>query len=330
MAGLNNRTRRSLRKVPAFIEAELSKLGNEFYVAVVQRIAIPDIQAGQYAHVGLSFNNGQLAVSAASAPAPEHGRYARFNINGQEIVRRDLPKIDKTITFINPRLFGITGNSCTITQTRHVFQREQIPPRQHEIEASVLLADGDTCIAKFGIHKQFSRASANFDRELLFALNLLQETVRGVNVFATNATTQDYLGSIQVHWEILPAGERESNIRLILSSFRPKSEEERAALEQRANERYDFFETLGYRHIIHGTGGMSGYMGAVVGDDVVVFEHLTPGNGIYILFADWATQSQRTKTDLLTNANEGNDYVRITHSGDWQLRVRNEIAARIQ
>jgi hypothetical protein len=70
-------------------------------------------------------------------------------------------------------------------------------------------------------------------------------------------------------------------------------------------------------------------MGALVKDDVVVFEHLTPGNGIYMLFDDWAEQSKRTKTDLLTYGEEGKDYIRITHTGDWQLRVRNELASRI-
>ena len=46
-----------------------------------------------------------------------------------------------------------------------------------------------------------------------------------------------------------------------------------------------------------------------------------------MLFADWAEQSQRTKTDLLTHGEEGKDYIRITHTGDWQLRVRNELAS---
>jgi hypothetical protein len=44
------------------------------------------------------------------------------------------------------------------------------------------------------------------------------------------------------------------------------------------------------------------------------FEHLTPGNGIYMLFADWAEQSKRTKSDLLAHAEEGRDYIRITHT----------------
>lgn len=314
---------RGMRKIPLFIENKLGTVGTQFYAAVVKRIPFSEIQSGDYVHVGLTWS-GQLVVASPSL-SQNHGRYSELNLNGQVVVRRDLPKIDKNITFVNPRLFGIPGNSCTITQIRKVYQREQLPPRKLQIETAILFSDEMDCIVRFVVDRRFTSTEQDIDRELLFALNLLQESVGGVNVFPQNATTQDYLGSIQVHWEILPAGNRDENIRLILSSFRPKTEEERADLERRANQRYDFFETLGPKHIIRGTGGLNGYMGAVMEDDLVLFEHLTPGNGIYLLFQDWAVQSQRTKTDLLKNGNEGVDYVRIVHTGDWQMRVRTAI-----
>src|SRR5579859_6743492 len=102
--------KRTLRKVPLFIGTRLSSIGNDFYVAVVKRISIADIQAGLYAHAGVIWQNGQVSVQGPSVPSPESGRFARLNVEGQEIVRRDLPKIHKSITFINPRLFGISGN----------------------------------------------------------------------------------------------------------------------------------------------------------------------------------------------------------------------------
>lgn len=320
--------KKSLRKVPLFIEARLSIIGNEFYVAVVKRIPTKDVEAGHFKHVGVTWQNGQASIAQPSIISPEFGRFARLNIEGQEIVRRDLPKVDKVITFINPRLFGIPGNSCRITQVRKVNQREQLPGRRLEIEPSILLAGSDSLIVRFSIKRKFTSLDPNIDRELLFALNLLQEAVGSINVFSNTATPQDYLSTVHVQWEILPSGQRDSNLQLILSSFRPRTPEERAELEKRATERYDFFETLNPKHIIRGTGGLDGYMGALIDEEMVVFEHLSPGNGIYILFADWAEQSQRTKTDLLTYGEEGKDYVRITHTGDWQLRVRNEIASR--
>ena len=112
--------------------------------------------------------------------------------------------------------------------------------------------------------------------------------------------------------------------------MRPISQDSLEDLERRANERYDFLESLSPRNIVRGTGGMGGYIGALINDALVVFENLHPGNGTYILFGDWETQSQRTKTDLLTNGSEGEDYIRVIHSGDWQLRIRNLVASRAQ
>ena len=321
---------KGFRKIPRFVEARLSSVGDRFFIAVVKRIGVTEIMSGKFAHLGLTWLNGQIQLQTPAPPSIDFGRYARRNLVGHEVVRRDLPKISKTITFINTRLFGKPGNVCTITQVRDVYQRDHLAPKRYSIETTVLLASDESYIVRFAITEPQSASEPHFESELLFGLSLLQECAGGVNLFATNATTQDYLGSIQVHWEILPAGEREKNIVLIISSFRPKDQDERDALERLANERYDFFETLGPKHIIRGTGGLNGYMGALIKDDIVVFEHLTPGNGIYILFADWATQSQRTKTDLLTHAEKGKDFLRVTHTGDWQLRVRNAIAQRDQ
>jgi hypothetical protein len=159
---------------------------------------------------------------------------------------------------------------------------------------------------------------------------VLQEAVGGVNVFPPNASTQDYLDTIQVNWFILPPGERESNVRLLLSSYRPKTDAAREELERKANERYGLFHSLSPRHLIRGDGGMSGYLGALITDDLVVFEHLNADNATYILFGDWAIQSQRTKTDLLKNGIEGKDYIRVIHSRDWQSHVRDVVADRMQ
>ena len=321
--------KRGMRKVPLFIETRLGSLGNEFRVAVVQRIDIERIKAGEYAHVGLTYRNGSVGTAGPVLLGVDFGRYAKRNIEGQTVIRRDLPKIEKKICYVNPRPFG-NPPPCNVTQFRMVWQRDHITGPKHLIEAVVLLVGDESCIVRFNITTALSALDVNIDRELLLALNLLQEAVGGINVFPPEASVQEYLDTIQVKWEILPAGERESNIRKILSSMKPTSQDSLEDLERRANERYDFLESLSPRNIVRGTGGMGGYIGALINDALVVFENLHPGNGTYILFGDWETQSQRTKTDLLTNGSEGEDYIRVIHSGDWQLRIRNLVASRVQ
>lgn len=321
--------KRSMRKVPLFIETRLSSLGQYFRVAVVQSIQKADIQAGLYTHIGLTWGDGSVMTAEPRVLDTRFGRYAQRNVDGQVIARRDLPKIEKIIRYINPRPFG-RGTPCNVTQVRLVLQREHVAGPQYALETTVLLVGDDSCIVRFDVLADFSALDVDIDRKLLFALNLLQEAVGGINVFFPGASVQDYLDTVQVNWEILPAGDRENNLRLILSSFRPRTQEAWEELQRRASERYNLFESLFPRSIIRGTGGLSGYMGALIDDQTVVFENLAPGNATYVLFADWTTQSQRTKTDLLANGVEGEDYIRVVHAGDWQLRIRNLVAERVQ
>lgn len=321
-----SKNRRGMRKVPLFVETRLGSLGDNFRIAVVQRINVADVSAGLYAHLGMKWQDGSMTTAGPLVPDASAGRYAQRNVEGQVVARHDLPKIEKTITFINRRPFGRYG-PCRVTQTRLVLQREHVLGPRHTLEAVVLRQEDESYIVRFGLVEIFSALVPEIDRKLLFALNLLQEAVGGINVFPPDASTQDYLDTVQVKWFILPPGERESNIRLLLSSYRPKTAIAREELERKANERYDLFQSLSPRHLIRGDGGMSGYLGALIADDLVVFEHLNAGNATYILFGDWAIQSQRTKTDLLRNGLEGKDYIRVIHSGEWQSHVRDVVGA---
>jgi hypothetical protein len=274
--------------------------------------------------LGLAFANGQPTVQAAAIPNTARGRYSSYNFNGQQIVRRDLPKYEKSITFDVP-CFGDWSNMCTVTQHRMVYVRENLPPRNYSIATEILATRTDGgCVAKFAITTPLNRQSENFERELLFAINVLYESARSADVFSSTASVQEFLGSVNVNWEILPAGERSDNIQLLISSMRNPTQEQK----DRVDERYAFFESLNPRHIIRGSGGMDGYLGAEVSDDLVVFENMRDGNAIYIMFADWRQRSQQAKTELLDNAVEGTDYVRIIHSEGWEAKVHIEVNLR--
>lgn len=318
--------RKNYRKLPPFIEAKLPRIDTEVVVATVANVSAAELSSGAFSHMGLTVTNGQPAVQPPAIPNIERGRYSRFNVEGQTIVRRDLPKYTKDITFEVP-CFGNWSNMVSITQQRQVYVREQLPPRNYTVSSEVLATRTDGgCVAKFAVTTSLTQGTENFERELLFAINLLYESARSANVFASASSVQDFLGSVNVNWEILPPGERTDNIRLIIASLRNPTQE----MKDRVHERYAFFESLRPRHIIRGAGGMDGYLGAEVSDDLVVFENMKNGNAVYILFADWRQRSQQTKTDLLDHAVEGTDYVRVIHSEGWESRVHSEVNSRLR
>jgi hypothetical protein len=316
--------RKNYRKLPPFAEAKLSRIGTHVLVATVKNVSADELASGVFNHVGLSAANGQPIVREATMPSPQRGRYSKYNVEGQLIVRRDIPKYQKAITFDVP-CFGNYSRMCTVTQYRMVYVREMLSPQNFAIGTEILALKNDGgCVVKFNIIGEFDQQSEHFNRELLFAVNLLFESVQSADVFPSSSSVEDFLGSVNVKWEILPAGERTDNIRLILSSFRNPDHN----LKNRVNERYTFFETLNPRHLIRGSGGMDGYVGAEVSDDLVVFENMRDGNALYLLFASWRERSQQTKTDLLENGVQGRDYLRFIHSDGWEAKVFAEVNSR--
>jgi hypothetical protein len=318
--------RKNYRKIPPHIEAKLPRIDSEMVVATVSNISAADLSNGVFSQLGLTVNNGQPTVQPPAIPNTERGRYSRYNVEGQTVVRRDLPKYTKDITFEVP-CFGDWSNMVSVTQHRQVYVRQELPPRGYAIATEVLATRTEGgCVAKFAVTTPFTQGTENFERELLFAVNLLFESTQSANIFSSGSSIQEFLGSINVAWVILPPGERDENIRLIITGLKNPNQE----MKERVHERYAFFESLRPRHIIRGSGGMDGYLGAEVSDDLVVFENMRDGNAIYILFADWRERSQQTKTELLAHAVEGIDYVRIIHSEGWEARVHSEVNTRLR
>jgi hypothetical protein len=316
---------KSFRKIPAAIDANIgSSHSSTFRVQTVKRLASHEVQSGAFSHLGISFKDGQIVAAPPGCPAVETGKWARQNLEGRIVVRRDLPKTVKVVTFTVP-LFGNYAHMCDITQYRDVYVRERQDGDRIQIEAEVLaLENSGDSIVRFGCVDVLRESDQDFRRKLLFQLNLLRESTGDADLFDEGAGVTEFLGSIHVGWVLLPAGQRETNLLRIFSGFRKLTEEQKDRIE----ERYSFFESLNPRHLIRGTGSVDGYVGAEISDDLVVFEHMLTGNAVYIMFADWREQSQRTKTELLANGKEGLDFIRVTHTGSWQDRVRLEVTAR--
>ena len=58
-------------------------------------------------------------------------------------------------------------------------------------------------VVKFSIEQTLSRRANDFETDLLYNLNLLQENVGAVDVFPSAASLADYTNTVQIDWDIL-------------------------------------------------------------------------------------------------------------------------------
>jgi hypothetical protein len=91
-----------------------------------------------------------------------------------------------------------------------------------------------------------------------------------VDIYPADAGGEDYLATLNGSWEILPPGEREANLAIIIGWGRSISPETCAKLI----ERYTFLERMRPRNFIAGTSGFRRYIGAQYADKRVVFEQV--------------------------------------------------------
>jgi hypothetical protein len=302
--------KRNVNKVPKLAQRSLDRITSDLVVCAVTRSLTANDTRTIYPHLNFPDAVGQGEISV---PPVDMGKYSERNIVGWTNVRRDLPMITKTYIWETPN-FGdeATYGTHTHYQDREVYQREVHEPRGYAINVELLRAGRDGGgVYKFSIDHLLDRHIPTFELELLFMLNLLQENVGGCDVFASDAPRAQYLGTIHLNWDLFPPGNL-AQVAAAMTRGRRFTPDQEATLR----ERLAVFDRLRPRAYLRGTGGMSTYIGAQYADDLVVFENVSYGNALYILYDNWEDVSQRSRTDLLRGTDARFD--RIIHKEGWQ------------
>lgn len=318
--------KKSFRAIPPDIEKKLAKLKSKtVVVGCAAKLSEKDIRDGVYEHLGIVIEKGQPSFDERIVPDASAGHAADFNTNGREIVRKDLPMILKSFSFEAPNYGDWSNGSHEVTHERKVYQREFIPPDENEITIKLLAkeetSDGTEYVFRFVIDRPIRIGAEDYQDTLLRLLNLLQESVGSVDLFATDATPEDYLKTIYVNWEILPPGERDTNIAKITAGIQASDEETR----KRIGDRYDFFDKMKPLAFIKGHDGFRRYFGAKFTDELVAFENMEYGNAVYIMLTDWKDASKKTKQELLASGRDGKDFFRVVHTKGWKTQVKELI-----
>ncbi|MEX2247049.1 MAG: hypothetical protein WEC75_10210 [Dehalococcoidia bacterium] len=316
--------KQNFNRLPPELLAKARKFRGPFVVATPARISLDDIEAGLFEHMGITWIDDGLVFGRQVLPDPKVGRWSATNMYGREVVRKDLPMVSRTYDMETPNYGDWSRGSHTVSHTRQVYQRELIPAKQLSIRVDLIGEEtGRRRFAfQFTVDEVLNPSADGSEDALFFALNLLQENVGRSDVFSTEARLEDYLGSLYVNWELLPPGERESNISVILTKVRDLSDRQKLELV----DRYDLLATLRPSSFVLGTNGFRHYFGAIFEDDLVVFENIEYGNAVYVMGENWRTLSRLSRTELLARAQR--DFLRIPHAGSWKKRLRAEVRSR--
>lgn len=315
------------RKIPSPILAKIRGVRNlPVVVACVKRISESDILSGKYLHLGITINDGKIDFLDSIIPKPNVGRYSKINVEGKEIPRKDLPKTIKLISHESPNYGDPAKGFHPVHVRREVYERDYIKPKEVDIKIERLREDErggvKFFVLKFVVNWVLNQGDANFDANLLYCLNLLQENVGATDVFPCNANLEEYLKTISIDWEILPIGNRDDVVRNILSRFKYPTKEIRSKLIQR----YNFLMQLKPTAFISGSNGFRRYFGAKFDENLVIFESLNYGNAIYVMFEEWEILSKMSRIELLAGKEKG--FERIIHKSGWEGKLRKLVQQR--
>lgn len=257
-----------------------------------------------------------LEVGQAMFP-PVVGRFTRFNVEGKEITRRDLPKETIYVSMYSTRR-EFRGRD----QTEEVTDFVDIPRQVYKKE--IIAGTGFEIVIEAKDDDLFLLINATFNKDTdlekaVVGANIILELIGYCEVFSEQLDTYYKPSQLKrYNWVFLesngwPWEERKERFKKIVESGKKSKQMviwER--LETIANYNPDF-EAIGQN-------GFSGYVIFGFKDKgLYVFESANVGNATYIVRGDWESVSKMSKAEIIqNNLHEW----RLIHRNDWKGKVK--------
>jgi len=319
--------KKNLRLIPSSIKTRLKQLKDRNLVAGGSRYySAKELSEGILKHLGIEMKNGAPQYPESVIPPSVRGKYSDRNVNGEEIVRKDLEMETHFNAIESPNWGDSYNGTHTVYLPYKAYPRDFIAPAltRLKIKCQNPLPGLDGYLLVFEVDRVLDRKKKGFENDLLICLNLLQENVGFCGLQPSGATFEDYMQTLRVAWDVLPPGSREDAVARLFKGRTPTPEEKKAV-----EERYDFLISLRPQKLVYGTSGLERYFGGLIQDDLVVFENIQYGNAIYIMFENWEDLSQRSRTEL-QSGRFGQNFERVTHKKGWKGTVREVIDERLK
>jgi len=317
--------KKNVRVIPEAVRSRLKSLRGQCIVAgCARQFSAKEIRNGALAHLQIQLDADGLYVPTRVLPPGLQGKYSARNIAGYEVVRRDLPKETHYNVVDAPDWGDWSNGTHDVLLPYEKYPRDFYAPR--ELELCLYCADTraarSTFVIAARVDEVLNQDDPDFEARLMENLNLLQENLGGCGVEAADSSVEDYARTLQLSWEILPPGSIDEAMERLFRGRRATQQERKAA-----EGRYEFFESLNPANLIVGSSGFRRYFGALLDDDLVVFENIEYGNAVYVMYDNWEELSQRSRLELLTGR-LGDEFDRVIHRAGWQAEVRRLVEAR--
>lgn len=306
--------------MPKHLQIKLDEIPSKENVQVfsLKLFRQDDIENGVYKHLGIKIQDGKVTYPDEVIPGII-GRFTKFNLYEKEIIRKDLPKEDYTISVEAPNWGDASNGTHTIVWNKKRYQREIEPAHGHRMKIKQI--KNNSLLFEFSLANPIPHDDTD---EIFFAINLLQEST-GRSDLRGSDDKIDYTKIQQVDWEIFPPEKREDFVKKVMSGQNLASDIDAT---KATKERLDFMGKLKPKKYIYGRTGFGNYFGAVINKDLVVFENQNYGNAIYVLYSDWVKLSQLSRTELLRRNNE--TYNRVLHTKGWQDKVKRILDIKLK
>lgn len=316
--------KKNYRLIPDFIRTKLNAIQeDEIVIATIRKLTKEQIEQHPIISKIITFNP-EIEIMEFYEPEKTAGSYSKKNINGYRIKHYDQPKIRKTYYAGERPIFGdYSRGTFSLYITRLVYPYDEIAPRNIFIHTTLLEQATENNTTFYTIKFQTSPVLLkNDETEILFNINILQENIGSINVFASDTTIDQYLNSLILNWEIFPPGTLDNNLRTAIRGLRNLTPERTTEIRNSL----EFLLSLNPLEIIVGTSGMSRYIGAKFSENLVVFENSNYGNAVYILFEDWRELSRLSRLEIQVRPSD--QFYRVRHSGNWKEKVRAVVNAK--
>lgn len=307
--------KKNLNKIPRKV-LENVKNSKDQYFKVGAKIEIADKNIGHFKNLGLRWENGELVCKDKVLPLSNNGRYSRYNREGRSVKRKDLPKIDKTFWGECYPYGNKNRSKVSYCYTRSVYQVEEWIPQFIEIIVDIEKTK-DTFSAMFEVNIIIDKHRDDFEKDLLFAINLMQENVGRFEVYPEQAGPSEMEKWEHVDWEFLPPGKADYDF--VKTFFGKKTKQQQKEIQ----DRYNYIESLPHICMVSGTNYFSKYFGAKFENGIVVLENVESGNAIYVFHRNWEEFSKLSRSDL--RRIKSSEVTRIVHSGNWKEKLEHEI-----